>query len=99
MRIYFCEFINSIITSIQAMLDSADAVEALDSKLAEHLYAPHPEYDDPEFVVSGVKNYRVKDDFPRLIRSKVPTSINKISYDINLESITAFECDKLWGED
>jgi len=93
------ESLNQIISSIQDILDSADAVESFESKLAEHLYAPHPEYDDPSFVVSAVKSYRVKDDFPRLIRSKVPKSINKISYDINLESITAFECDKLWERD
>ncbi|TXI47156.1 PD-(D/E)XK motif protein [Methylophilus sp.] len=88
--------LNQIILCIQEVLDSAEAIEAFDSKLAEHFYTPHPEYDDPMFVVSVVKSYRVDGDFPRLIRSKTPTSINKISYDINLESISIFECDKLW---
>ena len=93
--------LNEIVTAVQARLGEADAVEAFDRKLVAHGYAPLPDYDEPRFVVSDVRSYRVADDFPRLMRSQLPTGIAKVAYDIRLETIAPYECDEaaIFGED
>ncbi|TAI82693.1 PD-(D/E)XK motif protein [Pectobacterium versatile] len=85
--------LNEIVAAIQARFDEAGAVEAFDRKLVAHGYAPLPDYDEPRFVVSDVRSYRVADDFPRLMRSQLPTGIAKVAYDIRLETIAQYECD------
>ncbi len=85
--------LNAIIEEVQGRLDSAEAIEAFESKLAAHGYAPLPEYDDPAFIVSETHTYRVEGEFPRLVRSAIPAALGRVSYDIKLESITAYECD------
>lgn len=84
--------LNQIILEVQKALDDAQAVEAFDRKLAAHSYAPLPEYDEPRFVVSEVRTYRVEDDFPRLIRSQMSEGVARVGYDIRLESIAPYSC-------
>ena len=86
--------LNEIVAAVQARLGEADAVEAFDRKLVAHGYAPLPDYDEPRFVVSDVRSYRVGDGFPRLMRSQLPTGIANVAYDIRLETITPYECDE-----
>jgi Putative PD-(D/E)XK family member, (DUF4420) len=85
--------LNEIVAAVQTRLGQAEAVEAFDRKLVAHSYAPLPDYDGPRFVVSEVHSYRVCDEFPRLNRSRLPTGIAKVTYDIRLESIASYECD------
>lgn len=93
--------LNEIISTVQARLGEADAVEAFDRKLVAHGYAPLPDYDQPRFVVSDVRSYRVSGGFPRLMRSQLPTGITSVAYDIRLETIAPHECDgaAVFGED
>ena len=93
--------LNEIVSAFQARLGEADAVEAFDRKLVAHGYAPLPDYDEPRFVVSDVRSYRVGDGFPRLMRSQLPTGIANVAYDIRLETIAPYECDEaaIFGED
>ena len=84
---------NELVTAVQVRLDKAEAVEAFDRKLVAHGYAPLPGYDEPRFVVSDVRSYRVAGDFPRLMRSQLPAGIAKVAYDIRLETIAQYECD------
>lgn len=86
--------LNAIIASVQTQLGEADAIEAFDRKLVAHGYAPLPVYDEPCFVVSELRNYRVSDGFPRLMRSQLPTGIANVAYDIKLETIALYECDE-----
>lgn len=85
--------LNEIVAAVQSRFDEAGAVEAFDRKLVAHGYAPLPDYDEPRFVVSDVCSYRVAGDFPRLMRSQLPTGIAKVAYDIRLETIAQYECD------
>jgi hypothetical protein len=85
--------LNEIVTAVQTRLAEAEAIEAFDRKLVAHGYAPLPDYDGPRFVVSDAHSYRVGDGFPRLIRSQLPTGIDRVAYDIRLETIAPFECD------
>jgi len=90
--------LNALIEEMQASLDSADAVEAFDTKLAAHSYAPLPEYDQPAFVVQEIKSYRVEGDFPRLVRSGLPAGISRVKFDIELEQIEDYACDEVLGD-
>lgn len=85
--------LNDIVAMAQSRLDEADAVEAFDQKLAAYGYAPLPGYDEPRFVISEVRSYRVVDGFPRLMRSQLPEGVAKVAYEIRLEAITQYECD------
>ncbi len=85
--------LNEIVSSVQTRLREAEAVEAFDRKLVAHGYAPIPDYDGPRFVVSGLHSYRVRDGFPRLMRSQLPTGVDRVAYDVRLEAIAPFECD------
>jgi hypothetical protein len=85
--------LNDIVAAVQALLTEAEAVEAFDRKLIAHGYAPLPEYDQPRFVVSDTHSYSVVEGFPRLMRSQLPTGIDRVSYDIRLETIAPYECD------
>ncbi len=85
--------LNEIVTAAHARLGDGDAIEAFDRKLAVHGYAPLPDYDQPRFVVSEVHSYRVRDGFPRLIRSQLSTGIVRVAYDIRLEAIAPYESD------
>ncbi|WP_231502056.1 PD-(D/E)XK motif protein [Herbaspirillum sp. RV1423] len=85
--------LNEIVTSVHARLSEAGAVEAFDRKLVAYGYAPLPDYDQPRFVVSNVRSYRVGNGFPRLMRSQLPTGIASVAYDIRLETLEPFECD------
>jgi hypothetical protein len=93
--------LNEIVAAVQARLGEADAVEAFDRKLVAHGYAPLPDYDEPHFVVSDVRSYRIGDGFPRLMRSQLPTGIASVAYDIRLETIAPYECNDavIFGED
>lgn len=85
--------LNELVAAVQARLDKAEVVEAFDRKLVAHGYAPIPDYDEPRFVVSEVRSYRVADDFPRLMRSQLPAGIARVAYEIRLETIAQYECD------
>jgi len=85
--------LNALVQTIEGRLAAAEALEAFDRRLVTHRYAPLPDYDEPEFVVSEVRTYRVEGQFPRLMRSQLPEGVAKVSYDIRLEAIAPYECD------
>lgn len=85
--------LNDLVRSIESELAEAGAVEAFTSKLADYGYTPIVEYDTPVFIVSGIQCHLVTEEFPRLVRSRLPSGLAKVSYDIQLEAIAAFQCD------
>lgn len=85
--------LNGIVAAVQAQLAEAEAVEAFDRKLVAQGYAPLPDYDQPRFIVSHTHSYCVVEGFPRLMRSQLPTGIDRVGYDIRLETIAPYECD------
>jgi hypothetical protein len=84
--------LNEIVSTLQASLVGDDSLDAFDRKLSKYGYAPLPEYDEPRFVITEVRTFRVEQGFPRLIRSMLPSGVTKVAYDIKLETIAAFEC-------
>lgn len=86
--------LNGAVALITEELTDSEAIEQLMSKLADVGYAPLAEYDSPCFDVRDVQVYRVHGDFPRLIRSELPTGVVKVAYDIRLETIALYQCDE-----
>jgi hypothetical protein len=89
--------LNALILELQASLDTADAVEAFDTKLVAHFYAPLPEYDQPAFVVQEIRSYRVDGEFPRLVRASLPAGVSRVKFDIELEQIEDYACNEVLG--
>lgn len=85
--------LNGMVELIEGELSDAEAFEQFTRKLAGIGYIPLIEYDAPRFVVNGLQGYQVTAMFPRLIRSKLPHGITKLSYDVMLEAIAPFVCD------
>lgn len=86
--------LNEIVAEVRARVVEADALEAFDKKLLAYGYAPVPYYDEPRFVVRDVRSYRVGDTFPRLMRSRIPSGVVNVTYEIGLEAIAPYECDE-----
>jgi hypothetical protein len=84
--------LNEIVAEVHGRIAESEAVEAFDRKLVQHGFAPLPHYDNPRFVVSDSKCFRVEGAFPRLIRSMLPDGVLSVIYDIRMEAIKDFEC-------
>lgn len=84
--------LNQLVENLRERIDDSSALDKFDAKLNELNYQPLPFYDTPYFSVGDVYTYRVEDDFPRLIRSKLSTSLTAVAYDIKLEGIEVFKC-------
>lgn len=85
--------LNEIVGTLHGVLVGDEAIEVLNRKLSKIGYAPLLEYNEPKFVVTDVRTFRIEKTFPRLIRSMLPFGITKVAYDIRLETIASFECD------
>ena len=91
--------LNSLVTQIEQEMTDSHALEEFSMKLAANGYVEIREYDEPAFLVSGQKCYRVRDEFPRLVRSELPGGVIRVGYEIELESILEFECviSEIWS--
>lgn len=93
--------LNAKVSEIRSQLNDAEALEAMDAKLAQYGYTTLPEYDEPAFVVRSTRTFRVEAEFPRLIRSELPKGVEGVKYCIKLEDIAEFvrENGAVFGED
>ncbi len=73
---------------------SPNALLQYESKLMELGYSEHREYYEKYYVFRGARFFIVKEGFPRLDPSSVPTSIVKVKYDISLPELSAFEMEE-----
>lgn len=92
--------LNNLVKTIGRELTEAEAIEEFSLKLATYGYVELREYDAPLFLISDLTSYQVIENFPCLIRSRLPKGIARVGYEIELEAISAFECDpsKIWEQ-
>lgn len=83
--------LNKLIVDIRNLYIDSDDRDLFMSKVALQGYEYHDYYDDFVFELIYSKNFRVSDDFPKLIPGDVPEAILKATYDIDLNKITEFE--------
>lgn len=87
--------LNQLINTVLSKITTDEEIDKFESKLLNYGYVPLSFYDSPLFIVNGVINYKVNDEFPRLMRSKLPTGIANVSYNVKLEAIESFKCDDM----
>lgn len=92
--------LNELVRVIEDELEFAEAREQFAEKLGACGYVPVPEYDKPRLQAGKRQAYRVGPSFPRLVRSEIAKGLARVSYDIELEAITAFKCEEheIFGE-
>lgn len=92
--------LNDLIHTIESELKNNEALECFYDKLAKVGYVELRDYDNPKFIIAEERLYRAQDDFPKLVRSKLPDGIKKTSYEIELEKIIEFQLSNsaLWEE-
>ena len=90
--------LNELVRYIEVELADPDAILELQKRLATYGYVEMKEYDNPKFLASTPTTYQVTDNFPKLVRSKLPEGVVRIGYGIELEKIREFECsiERLW---
>lgn len=84
--------LNEMIHAIELDLTDGNALEQFSQKLSSFGYVPLSEYDTPRFLISSSQCYRVLEDFPKLVRSRLPQGIARLSYEIKLEAIESYMC-------
>lgn len=92
--------LNEVVQLVERELTGPNAIELFNERLAAYGYVKIRDYDEPQLAVTGQQAYRVENEFPRLIRSQIPQGLTRLSYEIELETITPFECDDtdIWKE-
>lgn len=90
--------LNDAVRLVESELTDPSVLEEFWNRLGASGYTDIKHYDAPKFIVAGQRLFTVSDSFPRLIRSRLPTGITKVSYDIQLEDIETFECplEQIW---
>ena len=83
--------LNKLIVDIRNRFSDSDDRDLFMSKVALQGYEYHNYYDDFVFELIYCKNFRVSEDFPKLIPGGVPEAVLKATYDIDLNKITEFE--------
>jgi len=66
-------------------------LQHFEQQLQKAGYVDRDEYDRPEFRVTRVRWFAVRDDFPRLARSRLPAAIGNTRYQLKLASLSTFE--------
>lgn len=68
-----------------------EALQLFEDQLQKAGYVDRDEYGRPEFRVTRVRWFAVRDDFPRLARSRMPTAVGDTRYQLKLAGISTFE--------
>jgi Putative PD-(D/E)XK family member, (DUF4420) len=89
------ETLNSVSHRILAKLTEAHTKDTFEAKLQRAGYIDLPEYDQPQFMVKNCHTYLVSDNFPRLIRTRLPMGIQAVSYDVLLAIIEPFRVSEI----
>lgn len=78
----------SLLSVVAELRDEFGSVPTLstefDLRLAEMGYADRPEYGQRHLTVQGVRYYLVTDAFPRIVTSRLPVGLSRVTYDVDL---------------
>ena len=92
--------LNEEVDLVVGELSDPEAIEIYWEKLVAYGYMELREYDNPRFIATSPRPFRVTEDFPRLVRSQIPDGVARVHYEIELEKISNFECERsqIWEE-
>ena len=84
--------LNALVTNIIASISSAIQKDYFLAKLGLYGFDFSPENDNYVYDLKAMNIYKVEgNDFPRVMREKLPKAISKIQYDIVLSNIEKFK--------
>lgn len=83
--------VNKLVSEIMNILKAPNLKDFFSSKLGMFGYDFSPEYENYVFSKTNFKQYNVDDNFPKLKRKDIPSSIQKIQYEIVIPDIDEFE--------
>lgn len=84
--------LNDLVSLIESEIDDPDAAGAFMSTLGGFGYVDLPDYDVPRLLAPETWTYRVREGFPRLRRSELPQGVERVRYEIRLETMAGYEC-------
>lgn len=83
--------LNELVSKIIELIPIAIQRDLFLAKLELYGYDFSPEYDNYVFCVTDYEAYNVVDEFPRLVRKDIPSSVSRIQYEIILSEIENFK--------
>jgi len=82
----------TLVKSLTDMLEPfPDAADLFESRLIEAGFVRREEYGNRHYVHRGIREFSITPEFPAIVRSRLPTGIGKVSYEVELASCDAFE--------
>lgn len=85
--------LNQMIEKVRTLIVDADARDLFDSRLYETGYMDLKDYDIPCFSITAKKTFIVREGFPRIIPEDLCDGVEKLTYDLNLNSLENFVCE------
>ncbi len=87
--------LNSLVTSLAGTFGAAGgaAKDLFDAGLEAWNYAEHEDYDQPRWVLTDRRLFEVRDGFPRVIPSMLPSGVQRVSYEVLLRDCEPFAVD------
>ena len=85
--------LNDLVDSIRQRLGTGRERDCLDCKLAKYGYFDHDrdKYKDRRYRIGERRFFSVTEEFPKLVRSTVPSGVVSAKYELSIPAIGAFE--------
>lgn len=83
-----------LVADVRTIADSvgADCRDTLDGQLLRRGYIDLDLYGEDKYLVSGERAFRVRDDFPKILRSRTDLRIRQATYVLDIPSLDEFAC-------
>ena len=91
--------LNEMVQQVECDLVESSEVEEFQIKLATVGYAELYHYNSPLFQVAETRVYEVTDEFPRIVRSKLPAELQSVRYTLQVDAAESFRCsfETIWN--
>lgn len=92
--------LNEFVEKIRDQLEVAPepTMERFEELLFLANYTMREEYDEPKFKRIAAKCFQIRDDFPRIRLSSIPSGIERVSYSLKLEPCEPYKASPSWWE-
>lgn len=93
--------LNGLVAGIRANLqaESENTRERFEDLLFMAGYTTREEYDEQYFMRIALKCYEIADGFPRIEMASIPDGIERLSFNLRLESCSSFAATPDWWEE
>ena len=83
--------LNKLVSGLLNQIVSVNDKDIFTSKLQDAHYSYSPKYDEFEYELRAVDEYRVTADFPRITRAGISPAIAKASFDLTIAEISPYK--------